>query len=96
MELSFDSGRLIYDTNELREQVLNILGQRGKYVNSIAKEIMRRNGFGLKAASRSKFTHHEFHSLTKRISMELSYLTETGLVRKEKRQKGYIYRRKVP
>jgi len=93
MELSFDSGRLIYDTNELREQVLSILGQRGKYVNSIAKEIMKRNGFGLKAASRSRLTHHEFHSLTKRISMELSYLTETGLVMREKHGKGYVYRK---
>jgi len=93
MELSFDSGRLIYDTNELREQVLNILGRRGKYVNSIAKEIMRRNGFGLKAASPSKLTDHEFHSLTKRISMELSYLTETGLVMRERHGKGYVYRK---
>jgi len=94
MELSFDSGRLmIYDTNELREQVLNILGQRGKYVNSIAKEIMRRNGFGLKAASHSKLTHHEFHSLTKRISMELSYLVAMGTVMRERHGKGYVYRK---
>jgi len=93
MELSFDSGRLIYDTNELRKQVLNILGKRGRYVNSIAKEIMRRNGFGFKAASRSKLTHHEFHSLTKRISMELSYLTEMGLVMRERHGKGYVYRK---
>jgi len=93
MELIFDSGRLIYDTKELRKQVLNILGKRGKYVNSIAKEIMRRNGFGLKAASRSKLTHHEFHSLTKRISMELSYLTAMGVITREKRKKGYVYRK---
>ena len=93
MGLIFDSGRLICDTDKLREQILNILGKRGKYVSSIAKEIMRRNGFGLKAASRSKLTHHEFHSLTKRISMELSYLTAMGVITREKRQKGYVYRK---
>jgi len=54
---------------------------------------MRRNGFGLKAASPSKLTDHEFHSLTKRISMELSYLTETGLVMRERHGKGYVYRK---
>jgi len=92
MELIFDSGRLIYNTNELRKQIMDILEHKGMYVNSVTKEIIRRNGLGDKP-SHSTLTYHELYSLSRQVSVQLSELTAMGLLTREKHGRCYLYRK---
>ena len=92
MELSFDSGRLIYDTNELRKEILNILGLKPMLAHKIISEIIRRN----KIHFRYGFNEHERRSLAARVTFELRYLVASGLVmRISGKSQGFMYYRKL-
>jgi len=87
-----DAMELIFSSGELREEVLDILGQRAMHTRNIANEIMRRNEFSFRIVP--SLTDHECHSLAKRISIELCDLMERGLVVRERQGRVFVYKRK--
>jgi len=92
MELIFDSGRLSGDPNDLRNEILDIVGSKPMLAHRIINEILRRH----KIHFRYGIDHHERMSLAMRVKNELSNLVECGIISKiEGNSRGPMYYRKI-
>jgi len=90
MELIFDSGRLLWDSRDLRVEMLNIIGSKPMVARKIINEILRRH----KIHFRYGIDHHERMSLAMRVKNELNNLVECGIISKiEGNSRGPMYYR---
>jgi len=78
MELIFDSGRLMGDNGDLRNEILSIVGSKPIVARKIINEILRRH----KIHFRYGIDDHERRSLAMRVKNELNNLVECGIISK--------------
>jgi len=78
MELIFDSGRLLWDSIDLRNEILSIVGSKPMVARKIINEILRRH----KVHFRYGIDDHERRSLAMRVKNELNNLVECGIISK--------------
>jgi len=78
MELIFDSGRLLWDNIDLRNEILSIVGSKPMLAHRIINEILRRH----KIHFRYGIDDHERRSLAMRVRNELNNLVECGIISK--------------
>jgi len=78
MELIFDSGRLLWDNIDLRNEILSIVGSEPMLAHRIINEILRRH----KIHFRYGIDDHERRSLAMRVKNELNNLVECGIISK--------------
>jgi len=92
MELTFDSGRLLWDSRDLRVEILNIIRSKPMVARKIINEILRRNRIHF----RYGIDDHERRSLAMRVKNELNNLVECGVISKiEGNSRGPMYYRKI-